>query len=70
MKLLLATLWHGLRPKPIVLRLDSSLYRWARLLCQWFEEMSPAISQRAGFTYDMGWVNELDQEDPDITEGL
>lgn len=68
MKLLLFTLWHGLRPNPQVLKFDSILYRWARLLCQWLEEMSPEVSQRAGFCYDLGWMDDL--EDPDTTEGL
>lgn len=70
MGLLLRTIWHGLRPAPLVLKIDFIIYRWARLLCQWLEELSPEISQRAGFTYDMSWVNDLDKEDPDIREGL
>lgn len=67
MKLLLLTLWHGLRPRPMVLKFDAVLYRKARLLCQWIEELSPAVSQRAGFTYDLGWLSDLSEE---ITEGL
>ena len=68
MKLLIGTLWHGLRSWPIVLTFDALLYRWARLLCQWLEEMSPAVSQRAGFIYDLSWMNDLD--DYEITEEL
>ncbi len=68
MKLCIAALWHSLRPRPFILKFDSLLYRWARLLCQWLEEMSPAVSQRAGFVYDLAWMNDLD--DYDITEEL
>ena len=68
MRLLLTTILHGLRPASLVLKIDCIIYRWARLLCGWFEEMSPEISQRAGFIYDLGWMTYL--EDPDATEGL
>ena len=65
MKFLLMAFWHGLRPRPMVLKFDAALYRRARLLCQWLEELSPAVSQRAGFTYDLSWLSELsDCEDP------
>lgn len=68
MKLLLATLWHGMRPRPIILKIDHKVYRWARLLCGWLEELSPEISQRAGFQYDLGWLRDLGE--PDDTEPL
>lgn len=59
MKLLLGTLWHGLRHRPSVVKFDCCLYRRARLLCQWLEELSPEVSQRAGFTYDLAWLGDL-----------
>lgn len=53
------TFWHGLRPTPIVLKFDAALYRRARLLCQYLEELSPEVSQRAGFAYDLGLLRNL-----------
>ncbi|NJM57992.1 MAG: hypothetical protein HC857_11915 [Synechococcales cyanobacterium RU_4_20] len=60
MKDLLMALWHILRQYPGFLQIEIAIYRRARLRCNYLEEIHPEISQKAGFTYDLSWLGELE----------
>lgn len=66
--LLTTTVLHTIRDWIVFLRIDSQFYKTARNLCAWLELVTPEVSQRAGFKYDLGWLAAI--SDDEITEGL